>query len=387
MLERIGNVIMPTRLKDSENAIVGMEKSNIYGIAYENNGYAYTGWSDDQGLYIFIQFVNKFFSLTVVESIGLFYLLVLSIGFLLYFISGFLLFKEKKTRLFFNVWLVLLTLLAFKIRDVYIMFYFTVSFIPIFIYFLKKEYSKKYLILFSLLLIVGVFMQISNYFRGYSGTLVILFICTYLLFSKINPKIKAISISILFAGLIFTKIFWNYSIENPRKIFIEQVGTDKPMSKSHPFWHTVYIGFGYIDNNIVEKYLDEVAFEKVKSINPNATCCTPEYEDILKNEVIQILIKHPLLFVSTVGAKIGVYLVYFILFINLGLYFFIKNIIKTSLRETVPFVVALLFSLIFGILAIPSLSYSLGFLSIIMVFVSYVMDNSFYKNHKNFKKV
>ena len=105
-----------------------------------------------------------------------------------------------------------------------------------------------------------------------------------------------------------------------------------------------------------------------------------EYENILRGEVIQYVIKYPLLFLQNISAKIGVLVFYFILFVNLGIYYIVKNIKNIEYRETLPFYVGILFNSLFGILVIPSLNYIIGFISFSILFAIYIMNYAFEKN-------
>ena len=108
-------------------------------------------------------------------------------------------------------------------------------------------------------------------------------------------------------------------------------------------------------------YKDSVAEDKVRSISPNTVKRSPEYEQILKYEVLYILRYKRDFFIYTVFAKIGVMLFFLLKSANLGLiaaYFYPKN---RSLDFA--FVSALLFSSLFGILVMPLVHYVLGFIA------------------------
>lgn len=380
MLESIGNKIMPTRYEGIEDAITGINKSNIYGVGYKDGSFFNAGWSDDQGLYVFSQVLNKFYDLTAIESIGLFYTLIISLGFVFYILGSMILFSNKKTLLVSFIGILILTLLTYKIRDTYVMFYFTGSFVFIFIWMFKKWHDSRPIMMFSLLFIIGLLLEMSNLFRGHSATGVFVFIGLYIILNKFCIKNKVLFISALFITSLVINSLWYNIIQTPKEIFLKQVGTDLPITSSHPFWHSIYIGLGFVDNHIVSEYKDEIGIEKVKSINPNIKYLSLEYENILRGEVIQFIINYPLLFLQNLSAKIGVLIFYFILFVNLGVYYIVKNIRNISYRETLPFYMAILFNSLFGILVTPSLNYILGFISFSILIAIYSMNYAFEKN-------
>jgi len=75
---------------------------------------------------------------------------------------------------------------------------------------------------------------------------------------------------------------------------------------SHPFWHTLYIGLGFIPNSEVPEYRDEVARDKVRSIDPTAAYTSAKYQAILRRELWDLLKRRPLLVIGIFAAKLGI---------------------------------------------------------------------------------
>ena len=131
--------------------------------------------------------------------------------------------------------------------------------------------------------------------------------------------------------------------------------------REHPFWHSVYIGFGFLNNDYGIKYKDEVAIEKVRSISPKTTYLSEEYEAILKEQVLKLIKTKPLFVLRTIFAKFGVISLYLLIFANVGLIavYFHR---KCWPLET-AFWGAMIFNSLFGVLVIPDERYLTGFIT------------------------
>jgi hypothetical protein len=118
--------------------------------------------------------------------------------------------------------------------------------------------------------------------------------------------------------------------------------------RQHPFWHTVYIGLGYLSNDYGLAYKDIIAAKKVHELAPDALLLLiPEYETALKTAVIDLLRKDPVFVVGTLLAKFGAVLIYFLLAANLGMLAAIRYPKPWSVE--VAFVAGLAFNALFGL--------------------------------------
>ena len=45
--------------------------------------------------------------------------------------------------------------------------------------------------------------------------------------------------------------------------------------KQHPMWHSIYIGLGYLPNDLGLRYRDDVATAKVRELAPDSGYLTP----------------------------------------------------------------------------------------------------------------
>jgi hypothetical protein len=61
----------------------------------------------------------------------------------------------------------------------------------------------------------------------------------------------------------------------------------------HPFWHSTYIGLGYLRNDYGIQWNDLIADERARLDDPNVLYVSPRYESILKDAVTEIATDDP----------------------------------------------------------------------------------------------
>lgn len=356
---------MDSRRQGLQETLIGLQQSGEPLIAFSNNQYKTSSYTDNLGGYFFIPKLANWLNISIDSAIDIFYGGLIIIAFIISCIWLYKSVKASKLLLYPVIILVAISVIAFVIGDVYTASFFSVFFlIPIFFLSLSNKQLWKKIVLFVL---IGILIGFSNFIRSQAGTVVLVFFFSYLILNKeirILNKIY-LSVSLLIGLTIFN--FWHDDVISKRNRFLISQGTNIEQIDRHPLWHSVYIGLGYLDNDLGIKYLDEIASEKVASIKSNVVYCSEEYENILKDEFYKIVKKQPIFFIQTMMAKTGMILLLFLIFSNVGLYFIIKSI--KDFRTLIPFVLSLVFSAIPAILVMPRFSYLIGFLSL-TVFIS-----------------
>lgn len=126
---------------------------------------------------------------------------------------------------------------------------------------------------------------------------------------------------------------------------VPQMWAHHAYPETHPFWHSVYIGLGWVPNSEVSSYHDEVGFRR--GIELGTVPYTPQYEAALRSEVERIAEHEPWIIAEELAAKIT------ILALSIAL----------LLRFTMPvfpFAAAILVGVLPGILVTPNPKYVLG---------------------------
>lgn len=75
-------------------------------------------------------------------------------------------------------------------------------------------------------------------------------------------------------------------------------------TRGHPFWHTAYIGLGYIPNRWDIRYQDLIGYRDVLRVDPKARYLGPAYDRILRERYLRILREEPVFAGETYGSKL-----------------------------------------------------------------------------------
>jgi hypothetical protein len=134
--------------------------------------------------------------------------------------------------------------------------------------------------------------------------------------------------------------------------FIPSTLARQTYPQTHPFWHSVYIGLGWVHNSEVPKYQDEVGFAKVKALDPAAVYPSQEYETALRREVFRLARQEPWIIAENLIAK------------SLALILMISLFLFPRFNLALPFAVSLVVAVLPGIAVTPNWRYILAGISI-----------------------
>jgi hypothetical protein len=357
--------IMELRFNSVLASYEGLKKTGIPLVAYDGYKYNIPGISDDQGIYYFIPQVAHNFSIPIDKAIAIFYLSwnlsALAIG----LISFLLLFKSWPEKI---ISIIALILLALRINSFGYVYAFQasaiVATIPLFLYLSKIKKSTSYLVFFCLL--GGIFLGISNHIRAHAGVGAFIFISIMLLFYYRDSGTNKIAIILALIIGFFIPTYYTNLLFNKRNIFLTSQKNTTINIVYRPAWHSIYIGFGFIKNDLGIRYSDFSAIEKVRQVSPSSKYLSKEYIDVLKKEVFKLVFEHPYFVMKNIGAKLGVILFLFIIYSNFGLWLAFKYSKDPGIN--LAFIICLIFQSSFGILVMPHSWYLLGFITFSTLF-------------------
>jgi hypothetical protein len=229
---------------------------------------------------------------------------------------------------------------------------------------------------------VGLLAGFANQVRSYAATSLVIFIVVLVAFRlKTSHARKLIFLAILAAGMLLPAAYFRHLIARRDAYLVAaQPGYTNTVDQ-HPIWHTVYTGLGFTKNPYVAGYRDEVAAEAVYSISPSTPYLSPEYERILRDESLRIARQHPLFILVTLIAKLRIVLFLLLSWSNVGLLaaaFYPKGKAMES-----AFWGALIFSSLFGIVAIPQVQYLLGFMAFATLYGIVSLDYAFRRRQQS----
>jgi hypothetical protein len=361
--------IMPTRYNSLISILAGYKKTGVPLVGYfpENGGTFLASCSDDQGIYYFIPFIAKHFSISINASLLLFWATLLLVSFIIGITFLFMTFKKWPERVYIVLGSLFLYNTTCKLGDAYMMFTITVYLVvPLCLFLADREFKSQNDIFSGICFFAsGIITGLSNYIRGSSGTGVVLFVLSILIFyCKASVKRKISFLLLIVVGLSLPVVFFHAMI-NKRNEFLLSVNKNYvPPVNGHVFWHNVYLGFSFCKNDQIKGFIDQIASEKVKSINPDVVYCSKEYEDIIRTETFKFVREHKHLAVKTIADKTFNLITIFIKYMNIGLVLLLfPRLFLKKFTIHAAFIGALAFNLLFGILVLPEPQYVLGFIA------------------------
>lgn len=367
---------MPSREQVLIDTYSGLNQSGVPLVSYvEGVGYKPEGATDDFGVYWLIPKLSQIFNTDVIFMAKINYSLITFLSFILLSLGLCFLIKEKKNKIYAIIASALLTFIFFIKFDLYVFNLLAISLVPLIIVSVKKYLkNKNVIILLSNIALISLSAWMLNNFRNNSGTaIIILLIFVVLLWIKKAYLLKMAVITLIIL-ISFIPNFFKKEIVNKRDNFIKINAPDKYVNRSnHVIWHSIYIGLGFVSNKYVSEYNDQQAIDKVNEIMPNAVYCSIEYENILKKEFIQILKASPILVLGVITIKAVIIFLINIAILNIQVLRLNKNNILISL----PFVIAIGFSMLPGILTVPRLNYILLSIGLTVVFKIFIKNNFF----------
>jgi len=227
----------------------------------------------------------------------------------------------------------------------------------------------------------GFIFGLAHLVRSHSATGLMLFVIILLLF---GTAVRAwhkrlLLVAIVLIGFMLPLLYMNH-VADMRDAFLKAHQPNyHPVLRQHPFWHTVYIGLGYLSNDYGLAYKDIVAAKKAHELAPDTPWYIPQYDAALKTAVIDLLRKDPVFVVGTLLAKFGAVLVYFLFAANFGLLAAIRY--PKPWAVEVAFVAGLAFNALFGLVAVPYPTYLEGFIAFAMLYGVISLDVALQKSN------
>jgi hypothetical protein len=364
--------MMPTRQTYCTEAVEGYLKSDVPLVGWnENAGYYFAPYADDPGIYYFVPKISAFFGLPVESAVNVFFTALLLFGLLVCTVSIYFLWKKPLPRLYAFLGVSFLFLRGYHHGDIYSAFFPAHSLFLLFLLLINKNLSATiYRVSFFLL---GLFTVFFNSIRAHSMTGALIAILLYFFLSR-KFAIKQTIICLLFFLAGFFGLSSGKQLIYIRAMsFISQQGDGKTdFNIRRPFWHSVYIGMGFVGSEEIPSYLDCHAISAVEKRSPGTVYCSIEYEKTLRQLFFSFIKKNFSSFLMNVFAKFGVIFCLFVILANFG--FFISFIYHRDYRFEFSFWLAVIFNSLFGFLVVPYPRYLQGMLCL-AVFYNIIHTN------------
>lgn len=321
--------------------------------------------ADDIGIYYFIPSLMNLLSFSLEEAINVFFYGLLGMSFFIAFVTFY--FQSDFLFIIYAIFSFFLLYREgfFRLTDTYIApVACTFFLIPLFLLlFQSAEKMKWYHYLF--MAFAGFVSGYSHYIRIYSSLAPLCFIISFvLLLLKASLREQVLLLTCFILGLSLPVVHMRTTVRTAN-VFLKDHKIINNVPYTHPLWHNIYAGLGYMENYLEIKYEDECARKAAEKICPDVEFCSKEYEKILRKEVIRIALKERFLFGSIVFAKLGVILFFILACANIGLiaaYFYPKGFLEYI------FWIAMSISALPGLMVVPRPSYLSGLASFAFVY-------------------
>lgn len=369
--------LMPIRFQELSEAVAGLERTGVALVSVRGDSLIPTaGYTDDVGMYYLASKLASRFHLSAGTAWDLFFFLIIIPAFVIGFVGMMCILETRLAKFFGAAMIVVLFVTVYLSGDIYALSpSLTVALVPYLIRWSKSDskMSVKHGVLF---LLFGVVIMLAHLIRAHAATaLVLTFGVLLFLEKRWQMKEKWISLALIVVGILLVWLFFKTRIAERDAYLSQRQPNYVAPPQAHPFWHNVYIGFGFLENDYGIRYRDQIAYDKAKEISPTVLLLGDEYERILRDEVFALIKKDPLFVVRTVSAKAGVIGFYLLLFMNIGLFCAWRYGLKWQMELALW--AGMLFNTLPGFLAVPYIPYLTGSFAFAVIYGAMQVDNAF----------
>jgi len=367
-------MLMPCRLLMLVQALEGYLHTGVPLVALckgQVSAAAAVG-ADDFGLYYWGSLIGGWIQCDAQEAASWCVVLLLTMSFIFATTGCMVLARKWWKGLLCVPFLLIVGALSWWVGDVYVASVCAGSLIPWCIIAHKKKSFSGALAVYVL---AGWGLAELNFIRSFAGLPAIVFFFLALVtvhsFASVKKLLLGLALCFGFAGA-------TVRINNVLKVrdaYLTSQGVVPGCAlKQHVFWHTIYIGLGYIHNDLGLRYDDAVGIALEKKY-PGIIYPSSEYENVCQQECFDLIKKHPNYVMTNFAAKGGVVLYYLLLFAGWGflLSFFYPRVWQWEL----PWWGALCTSALPGMMAIPCNAYLLGFITCCVLYALFLVKESY----------
>jgi hypothetical protein len=361
---RIG--IMDDRREALSEANRGWQMTGVALVAFDGQRFLPAACSDDIGIFYIIPMLGRSLGISLADASDLFLASIMLISGLSSVVGMMLICRTPLGRFIAISAVATVSLLAWKIGDVYsIQSSVVLAFAP-WVLFLARRACYSWSI-FPFVLFIFAALATANLIRSHAGTPLMIFTAWILTFQlQARRHVKLLLFLLALLGILLPT-WYSRRLLHTRDKYLQTHGyTSVAGLRQHGIWHVIYLGFGYINNDVVPGYRDEFAAAKVREIAPDTIYASPEYDQYLKSEVIHIVAQHPLLVIETLAAKLGVIAGYFLICSNVGLIAAYRY--PKGWPIEIAFWNAMAFQALLGIVAVPATTYLLGLVAFAVLY-------------------
>lgn len=367
--------LMPSRLYDLKNTTLGYERTGRSMVAVEGRRLVPSAISDDPGLYEFIPWVARNFGLPLTRVLAIFFPAVLIFALVSGCVGFLLVLKTGWGRAVALSGAGVLAILAYRTGDVYLLeFAAPVGLLPWIVGF-GQSFGSNFRRFAIFLFAAGCIAGAAGLIRSSAGTPTLVFTLVLIFLTARPFKTRTALASLVLAGFLCPQLYSRYLLSK-RDIFLAtHVSDGRQDFRRHVLGHLAYIGTGFLSNPYVPGGIcDEMAKDKVRSIDPSAAYLSKEYDTILRRETLKVVLHHPTLALFTLAAKAGIIVFVLVVFSNVGLLCAIRY--PKSRAVEIAFWTAITVAALPLLIAAPLPLYLVGLMSLSVIYGIFSFDHA-----------
>jgi hypothetical protein len=358
--------VMPYRYWNLESTLQARYQTGQQLLTLSNGTVSASGNTDDVGIAWIVPEIAFRTGWPLALALDVFLLGALIIGMTSSLIAFFLM---AENRIAFGIAVVAILVcggLSFKVGDVYmVQASAALATVPWIIYLWQKKSAYRHWLLSALL--IGFLLGVSQLIRSHSATGIALLMVP-LIWSAQNLRRlnKAAVVLVLAASFLFPQFLFKQAVSERDQYLFAAHPSYKSVPAKHPFWHSAYLGFSFLKNDEVPKYLDEIAITAVCARNVNAAYMSDDYEGVLRERTLTLMKNKPVFAMKTLVGKMAVVILVVLISINLGLISAWRYPKDRSLD--IGFAMAIAFNSLFSIIVVPDPRYLLGLVTMCVLY-------------------
>ena len=257
---RVG--IMTYRYVQLCETLAAYSQTGISLIAFDGSSYFQPGPSDDSGMFYYLPHLARPLGISLDRAIDLFYGGIATISFTSGLVGLLFLLRSFLARLLGTIGFLVIFALCFYKGDIYlIQSSIVITVVPWFLYLVQRKANPATLLFFAIG--VGLCSGVANNIRAHAGTVVTIFVALItLLHTGWARWQKLVLVGSMLLALLLPILHFRHLLAS-RDAYLAAIqpnGTYPPRGRA--YWHTIYIGFGFLTNPYVPAYLDQVANKK-----------------------------------------------------------------------------------------------------------------------------
>jgi len=269
--------LMPIRFQELSEAVEGFERTGVALVSVRGDSLIPTaGFADDVGMYYLASKLASIFHLSAAAAWDLFFFLIIIPAFVIGVVGMMRMLETRRAKLYYGVMVSLLFVTVYLSGDIYALSpSLAILAVPYLIRFSTSDskMSVRHGILF---LLFGMLIMLAHSIRAHSATaLVLTFSILFFLKKRWQMKEKWKSLALIAVGILSVWLFFKTQFAE-RDAYLSKLQPNYVVPpQAHPFWHSVYIGFGFLDNDYGIHYQDQVGYDKAREISPTVIFYEP----------------------------------------------------------------------------------------------------------------